>query len=959
MNTITIQQTSNLTKNTVSRIAKAARLNLFLWFFTGVLFAQNASGQVIWTDPAFPTADDLVTLYFDSGLGNGELEGVIPVYIHTGVITSESSGPSDWQFVQTTWGVSDAEYVLNPEGSGVHSFDFNGLTLAAYYGIPDGVSIENLAMVFRNASGSLVGRNADGSDIFYEVSTGAFSVSIQTPELGYAVLGIGESLAISGQASEASEMELFINEESVTTASGTSLTYDFEALDAGQYNLLMVADNGSSVASDSATLTVLPGSPVTAWPPNGSEDGITYLSDTSVRLQLYAPSKEHVFAVGDFNNWELSYDYLMTPTPDQSRYWIDLTGLTPGQEYRFHYHIMPDDMRVADAYSEVVLDPWNDGWISESTYPDLMPFPNMLTENKPVSVFQTAQQDYPWSDAEFQRPENDQLIVYELLVRDFTEERNFQTILDTLDYLDRLGINAIEFLPINEFNGNDSWGYNPTFYLALDKAYGTKNAFKSLVNACHERGIAVILDVALNHADTPNPFLEMYWNDAENQPAASNPWFNEVSPSPETWFYDWNHESGATVAFMKRTLAYWINEYHVDGYRLDFSKGMTQTSGWGNGYDQSRINILNNYADHVWSSDPGIYMILEHWTDNSELQALVEDGFMVWANTSHEYSEALMGYGSNFNWANYQEQAMSSPHVVSYPESHDEERLIYKALSFGNGDGGYQVSDLNTALARMEALQCFNIPLPGPKMLYQFEELGYDYSINTCSDGTTISENCRTEAKPVRWDYRDNANRYRIHEVISGLAHLKTTYPDPFTSNNYNFDVGGYGKRLLINGIDLNAVIVANFKVTDLSMIPGFQHTGMWYDYFTGTSFDVSDVNAFMDFAPGEYHVFLDADIASPITNGISAHAGSDLQFNLHPNPASNIIHCSFSSQSLNDCELKVLDTTGQLISRQNVTPWHDGTTEFTISVADWNAGLYFIQLVHDGRMDTQRVIVH
>ena len=74
-------------------------------------------------------------------------------------------------------------------------------------------------------------------------------------------------------------------------------------------------------------------------------------------------------------------------------------------------------------------------------------------------------------------------MIYELLVRDFTDERNYQTILDTLDYLDRLGINAIEFMPVNEFNGNDSWGYNPTFYLALDKAYGDKSTFKQLVNA--------------------------------------------------------------------------------------------------------------------------------------------------------------------------------------------------------------------------------------------------------------------------------------------------------------------------------------------------------------------------------------------------------------------------------------------------------------------------------------------
>ena len=114
-----------------------------------------------------------------------------------------------------------------------------------------------------------------------------------------------------------------------------------------------------------------------------------------------------------------------------------------------------------------------------------------------------------------------------------------------------------------------------------------------------------------------------------------------------------------------------------------------------------------------------------------------------------------------------------------------------------------------------------------------------------------------------------------------------------------------------------------------------------------------------MDFAPGEYHVFLDADIASPITNGISAHAGSDLQFNLSPNPASHVIHGSFSLQSLNACELKVMDSTGKVVSIQHVTPWHVGTTEFNIPVADWPNGLYFIQLEHDGHSDTQRVIVH
>jgi hypothetical protein len=185
----------------------------------------------------------------------------------------------------------------------------------------------------------------------------------------------------------------------------------------------------------------------------------------------------------------------------------------------------------------------------------------------------------------------------------------------------------------------------------------------------------------------------------------------------------------------------------------------------------------------------------------------------------------------------------------------------------------------------MEAIQCFNILLPGPKMIWQFEELGYDYSINTCSDGVTISENCRTEAKPVRWDYRDNPNRYRIHEVVSGLCKLKHEHPSTFNTNNYNWDVGGYGKRLHLNS-SMNATVVANFKVDAIQMIPGFQHTGQWWDYFTGESFTVSDVNAFMSFAPGEYHVYVDEALDFPSTSPETIALDAKRATSLYPNPA-------------------------------------------------------------------------
>ena len=920
-----------------------------------LLIPRLLEGQVVWTEPAFPTVDDQVTLYYNSALGNGELQGVIPVYIHTGVITNNSSGPSDWQNVQTAWGTTDPLALLNPEGNSIHSFDFNGLTISEYYQLDEGETVESVAMVFRNSTGSLVGRNADGSDIFYEVSSGSFSTSLQTPDNGYAVLNLGDQYTIIGNASEYCNLNLEINGEIAATISGTSITFDFQATDAGQFNIVLVGTTATGLTSDEASITVLPETPITGWPPAGSEDGIHYPSITSAFLQLHAPGKEFVFVVGDFNDWQLSFDYLMTQTPDGNKHWIEIDSLESGNQYRFHYHIMPDNMRVADPYTELVLDPWNDQWIPESTYPNMLAFPNMLTENTPVSVLQAGAPSFDWTDQGFERPNKSSLIIYELLVRDFTDERNYQSILDTLDYLDRLGINAIEFMPINEFNGNDSWGYNPTFYLALDKAYGDKSTFKELVNACHERGIAVLLDVALNHADYPNPFLKMYWNTSSFQPAANNPWFNDVSPSPETWFFDWNHNSPATKYFMKRALRYWVDEYHIDGYRLDFSKGMTQTPGNAWSYDQARINLLNEYANHLWQDESDIYMILEHWVDLSENQTLVNDGFMVWANVTHDYNEASMGYPSDFGWASYQNQNMSNPGVLSYPESHDEERLMYKALQFGNGEDDYQVTNLNTALSRQEAIQCFNILLPGPKMIWQFEELGYDYSINTCSDGVTISEDCRTAAKPVRWDYRDNPNRYHIHEVIAALCRLKIDYPDPFQSNNFNWDVGGYGKRLHLNGSDMDAVVVANFRVSELSMIPGFQHTGLWYDYLTGEPVEVTDVSAFMTFAPGEYHVYVDQPVNFPAA--MTEINNTELNGVVYPNPNSGTFVIEFPDP-VNVNTLQIFDLNGR-----EVTPFcsanilHHGKVIQIVNNSLY-AGVYALRILSDNQQFNARVVI-
>jgi hypothetical protein len=497
-----------------------------------------------------------------------------------------------------------------------------------------------------------------------------------------------------------------------------------------------------------------------------------------------------------------------------------------------------------------------------------------------------------------------------------------------------------------EFNGNDSWGYNTTFYFAPDKAYGTKEDLKSLVNECHERGIAVILDIVFNHSDQPNPFITMYWDDWVVAP--NNPWFNVEAPHEQNWFYDWNHNSNATKSFVKRNLDHWTQNYHIDGFRWDFTQGLVQTQGGGSGYDSERISILQEYGNHVWSQDEGVYMILEHWCDYNEEQLLANDGFMLWANTAHEYAEASMGFSSNLSYANFQDHGFNAPHAVSYMESHDEERLMYNNLNWGNSAVGYDIEELEIALKRIELTACFHVLLPGPKLIWQFQELGYDYSINTCSDGITVSESCRIEAKPVRWDYYDNPLRHRLCDVFSALNHLKKDYP-VFSTSNFGFDTDGFGKRLHLSSEAINVVVVGNFHVGDINMVVDFQHEGVWFDYFTGEEISVTNTGASIAFAPGEYHIYIDADLPTPeVYNPTSVFELSDHGSEMnpilsYPNPFSNSFEIVVPDEIKGTYSYKIFDALGKTITSGSNT-----TKTFVVNSESWSSGIYNISLTAD-----------
>jgi len=945
------------------------------WIFTIALVSIVAefTAQVVTIDPPFPTINDNVTITFDANEGNGDLTNIIPVYAHTGVILE---GNPDWQNVQPpgegAFNSPNPDVLMTFIGNNRHTISYN---IIDFYGLTGNENLQQLSFVFRNGNGSIVGRDTDGSDIFIDVfPEGAFTAAITTPSEPEVILDPVSDYSFLVESSSTSDITLYVNDDVLVSENGVSSlqgSVDLTALSSGQQWLWMEATNGVQTVTDSIYI-IIQDDPLVVPSPVGTIDGINYIDENTVVLQLFAPNKDFVYVLGDFTNWQFNPDFFMNVTPEGDRYWLQIDNLNAGQEYRFQYSIDQEDLRVADVYCEKILDPWNDPFISEETYPGLIDYPEGLT-TEIVGVLQTAQEPYDWQVDDFERPPSDQLVIYELLVRDFLEDHSYQSLIDTLPYFERLGVNAIQFMPIMEFEGNISWGYNPMFYFAADKYYGPAEKLKEFIDECHARGIAVILDQVFNHSFGQNPQVRMYSeNGAAGPPTPENPWFNVQAQHPFNVGYDYNHDSPHTQEFVNRNLRFWIEEYRFDGFRFDLSKGFTQNFssnvGQWNQYDQDRVDHWIRIRDEIYSYDDEAYLILEHLGDNPEETALANLGFMLWGKMTAEYNENSMGYNNanliNLDRADYQFRGWNQPGLVSYAESHDEQRLMYNNLEFGNqANPNYNTRALEIALARQEAVAAFLYPHRGPKMLWQFGELGYEFHINLCENGT-IQEDCRTAPKPVRWDYQDVPERNRLYKVTAALIKLKTEN-EAFRSDDYTWDVGGLGKRLIIQHPQMDVVIIANFDVNPINMVPGFTQTGTWYDYFTGESIVENDLNNAFLLEPGEYRVYTTEELETPdITVGVydTDFAGGALDAP-YPNPFSDFTQLSFTLEKSSQLDMVVVDLQGRVVrtlasgnfSAGNHMQRWNGRDD---SGAKVTSGLYLIQLRTESGVATTKVIL-
>ncbi len=937
-------------------------MNKIKYFFLLLVLSSVTWGQLTW-EPNFVTDQDSIKITYDATKGNAALVNVFPVYFHTGVITDKSASPSEWRYVVTEWGSSDSRYQMKYAGD--NKWQLTIKNIREYYGVPQDETILKLAFVFRNSDGTKVGRAADGSDMFIPLSQAGLNVSIVEPSEEPLFLDLGSSLHIVAVSQSSSELSLYLDDSLLATTSNNSVETTIVANEYGKRRIIAVAKDsqGNSVAD--STYYVVHGQPEVEPLPAGVKDGINYIDNTTVTLSLLAPNKKFVYVIGDFNNWEVDPAFEMKNTPDGEHWWVTISNLTPKKEYAFQYFV-DAEIRVADPFCDKVLDQWNDRYIDSLTYPNLKPYPFGKTTDD-VSVLQTAQEPFRWTDKNFKRPSKEKLVIYEMLLRDFLDTHNYQTLKDTLDYLKNLGVNAIELMPIMEFEGNLSWGYNPAFLFAPDKYYGTKNALKAFVNEAHKKGIAVILDIVLNHTFGQSPFVRLYAEGHYGPPSPDNPWLNpDMNPNKDGYQgphpfgvgYDFNHESKYTQALVDRVNRYWIEEFHADGYRYDLSKGFTQTySGddlnkWAQ-YDASRIAILKRMADQLWAFDSTAYIILEHFAVNSEEKELSDYGMMLWGNLNHEYLEASMGYSSDLSWGSYKSRGWNNPTLVTYMESHDEERMMYKNLRWGNASGSYNIKNLNTALDRVKLASAFFFTIPGPKMMWEFEELGYDYSIDY---------NGRTNPKPIRWDYFEDPARRSLYKTVAALIKLK--HYEAFNTNDFSLNVGGYVKRINLYHSSMNVVIIGNFNVVSQSANPNFPNTGKWYDYLSGDSINVTNTTATIGLNPGEFHIYTTVKLPKPDLGGTSGVEDNETvanDFSLSqnfPNPFNPTTTIRFTLKKSEKVKLKIYNVLGREITTLVNKKMNAGRYSVKFNAANLSSGVYFYRITAGNFVDTRKMIL-
>ena len=947
------------------------KILLILALFPCTIFSQ------ISIDPNPFEVNESVTITVDINSNDTNCNSISnpdSVYMHAGI--GDDSSPWGYSVVGN-WGQDDGVGQMTDNGNGIWSIT---IVPEDYFGLnsSQASSATSMGMVFRNEDGTQELKDQGCSDFF--INVGSFQVELINPD-NYGIILVdynGSTQILAQNTNGNANYILYANGELVDSEDDINFYngYQFNNLIENQYCELHISQGDSTIIKK---FTILVNNTTIESLPSGLDDGINYNDDTTkVTLVLSAPYKDFVYVAGDFNLWSPTSEYAMKKDSNSERFWIEIQGLEPGEIYTYQYWVSdlssidesPSLVKTADPFSTMVLSPFDDPWIPENSYPNLPEYPYDFGVEREVTVLKTGQEEYNWQVDNFEKPDEEDLIIYEVLIRDFDADRTFQNLIDRIDYFKELNINAIELMPVMEYEGNESWGYNTAFHMSVDKFYGPEEKLKEFIDLCHQNGIAVIFDLVMNHVMGRSPMNRMWMNDPDEngwgEPSEENPYFNEIATHSYGLGNDFNHQSSYTQYYTQRVVKHWIQEFKIDGIRWDLTKGFTQNCNAGddnctNSYQQDRVDVLKSYADYSWGLDPDHYVIFEHLGTSDEEQQWANyrleegKGIMMWGKTNTPYFQLLMGYGSdsNFSGIGHESRGFNGKRLLGYFESHDEERVMYKALQFGNNWDGYNIQELNTALSRMSAIGAISLTIPGPKMIWHFSDLGMDNSLFTCYDGSINEPDCKLDTKPQpQWidNWLQNNNRREIYDNWSRIIDLKIN-EDVF-EGNYSISSGSLTPVIYVWDDDIassnlkNVVILANFDVVDQEITPYFPYTGTWYDLMdsSGNSFvNISSTNDQITLQPGEFRIY-----GNQLATSLSITDHDIYEWKMYPNPTDKYISFNKSFDLV-----EIFDVTGKkLISFSNISKNQN------LNISNINPGYYIIKITLNELSKNKNLII-
>ncbi|MCM1066030.1 MAG: alpha-amylase family glycosyl hydrolase [Muribaculaceae bacterium] len=749
-----------------------------------------AAAQIVTTTPQILQEGSqgvVLTYHADSPLGNKGLMNLsndFDVYAHIGVITDKSAG--EWAYVVAPWPESGNQQAANTAKNrltrtATNTYTLNIGNIRTYFGITDANEhVKQIAMVLRNADASKTGRTSSGGDIFVTVTPDGFATEL-TSDHPDRVISSTTKITYTLRSSEAATLSLSVNGTAFATkSSATELVASYTFDKEGTYTVEGKANYGGKDYVKTLEVSYPSASLAQNYPGGVPKMGAVKNADGTVTFCIAAPGKVSAVLVGSWEDYEVLEKNTMKYQDYQGNryFWTTVSGLANDQWYSYYY-LIDDKYKVADPYAHLVLDCYTDAttpaaWRSAPKHPGS----NSVVAGVMLAVYRGDIDDYTFSP--FTIPEHDNLVVYELLLRDFTgidgkalANGTVRKAIDKIPYIKSLGVNVVELMPVMKFNGKNSWGYNTNFYMAPDQIYGSPTDYKDFVEECHRNGIAVVLDIVFNQSDGLHPWYQMYDID-------KNPFYNKEAPHSWSVLNDWNQGHPLVQQQWTDALKYWMEKYNVDGYRFDLVKGLGDNESYAgigtDGYNTSRINRMKRLHSVIKSVKPDGIHINEFLGGAQEEREMGADGQIQWANVNNNSCQFAMGYDdkdyslSRFLSTSDGNRPWGS--TVSYAESHDEQRVAFKSEVYGKGS---VPTDPDVRYNRLAQLAVQMLMTPGPKMVWMFGELGNSQNTKEKPDGSGGND---TGAKIVDWRWLDDPHKAFLKDTYAAIINMRTANPD-------------------------------------------------------------------------------------------------------------------------------------------------------------------------------------